>query len=55
MAGIGGIVAWTFISITDNPFDYYAPFTMFIGFLVGGSVAAATIARKQVQRGDRLS
>jgi O-antigen ligase len=47
LAAIGGIVAWTFISITDNPFDYYAPFTQFIGFLVAGSIAAASFAKKE--------
>jgi O-antigen ligase len=47
LAGIGGIVAWTFISITDNPFDYYAPFTQFIGFAVAGSIAAASFAQKE--------
>ncbi|MGQ0813377.1 MAG: O-antigen ligase family protein [Gemmatimonadota bacterium] len=46
LAAIGGIVAWTFISITDNPFDYYAPFTQFIGFTVGGAVACMAFASK---------
>ena len=31
------MLAWGVISITDNAFDYYAPFTQFAGFLVGAS------------------
>jgi O-antigen ligase len=34
-----GLVAWAVIAISDNPFDYYAPFTQYIGFLTAGSVA----------------
>ncbi|HUP89496.1 MAG TPA: O-antigen ligase family protein, partial [Longimicrobiales bacterium] len=37
---VAGIVAWGLISITDNPFDYYAPFTQYVAFLVAGAVAA---------------
>ena len=47
LAAAGGIAAWTLISITDNPFDYYAPFTQFIGFLVAGAIGAAAIAKRQ--------
>lgn len=46
LAAIGGIVAWTFISITDNPFDYYAPFTQFIGFLTAGAIGSSVLAGK---------
>jgi O-antigen ligase len=34
-----GMVAWAVISLTDNPFDYYAQFTQYIAFLVAGTVA----------------
>ncbi|HSW31589.1 MAG TPA: hypothetical protein VLH75_19030 [Longimicrobiales bacterium] len=32
------MVAWGVISITDNAFDYYAPFTQVAGFLVGAGL-----------------
>ncbi|MDP2958481.1 MAG: hypothetical protein Q8N53_18795 [Longimicrobiales bacterium] len=35
------MLAWGVISLTDNAFDYYAPFTQFAGFLVAGVVVAA--------------
>jgi hypothetical protein len=38
---IAGIVAWALIAGTDNPFDYYAPFTQYIGFLCAATVAMA--------------
>lgn len=47
LAALGGIAAWTFISITDNPFDYYAPFTQFIGFLVAGAIGAGRLAERK--------
>ena len=34
------MLGWGVISITDNAFDYYAPFTQFAGFLLGGAVVA---------------
>lgn len=46
LPAIGGILAWSIISITDNPFDYYAAFTQFVGFAVAGAVASAALARK---------
>lgn len=39
-AAVAGIVAWGIIAITDNAFDYYAPFTQYVAFLVGATVAA---------------
>jgi O-antigen ligase len=33
-----GLVAWAVISLTDNPFDYYASFTQYIALAVAGSV-----------------
>lgn len=35
------MLAWGVISVTDNAFDYYAPFTQFAGFLVGAVVVSA--------------
>lgn len=42
----GGIVAWSIISITDNAFDYYAPFTQYIGFFCAATFASATLRRR---------
>ena len=42
---VGLIAAWAFIAITDNPFDYYAMFTQYVGFLCGGALAAARLAQ----------
>lgn len=39
----GGILAWAIISVTDNAFDYYAPFTQYIGFLCAGALAAVSL------------
>ena len=36
-----GILAWAVISATDNAFDYYAPFTQYMGFLLAGAVVSA--------------
>lgn len=41
LPALAGILAWAVISITDNAFDYYAPFTQYVGFLVGAGVVAA--------------
>lgn len=37
---VAAILAWAVISITDNPLDYYGPFTQYVGFLVAGAVVA---------------
>lgn len=37
---VAGIVCWAIVSVTDNPFDYYTPFTQYIGFLVAGALVA---------------
>jgi len=44
LPALGGMLAWAIISATDNAFDYYSPFTQFMGFLVGG---AMVLAREQ--------
>lgn len=36
-----GILAWAVISATDNAFDYYAPFTQYMGFFLAGAVVSA--------------
>lgn len=38
------IVGWALVAVTDNPFDYYAPFTQYIAFLVAGAIAAQEAA-----------
>ena len=35
------MLAWGVIAVTDNAFDYYAPFTQFAGFLVAAVVVSA--------------
>lgn len=41
LPAIGCIAAWSIIAITDNAFDYYAPFTQFVGFLCAGALVAS--------------
>jgi hypothetical protein len=41
LPALAGMLAWAVISATDNAFDYYGPFTQFIGFLTGASLVAA--------------
>lgn len=41
------MLAWGVISLTDNAFDYYAPFTQFAGFLAGATAVAAREGRKE--------
>jgi hypothetical protein len=43
LPAIGLIAAWAVIALTDNAFDYYAPFTQYVAFVVAG---AAVVARK---------
>ena len=37
------------IALTDNPFDYYGPFTQYVAFLVGASVATSREAPAPVR------
>jgi hypothetical protein len=39
LPAFAGILAWAVLSATDNVFDYYAPFTQYIGFLCAGALA----------------
>ena len=55
LPAVAGIVAWAIVALTDNPFDYYAPFTQYIGFLVAAALALhATTGERtaEVQRDD---
>jgi hypothetical protein len=47
LPAVGCIAALTVIGITDNAFDYYGPFTQYLGFLCGGAIAAAASARAE--------
>lgn len=49
MPAFAAIVAWVFIAATDNAFDYYAPFTQYIGFLCAGALAAASLAQVEAR------
>ena len=46
LPALGGLAAWVFIAMTDNAFDYYAPFTQYIGFLCAGAICAARLERQ---------
>jgi O-antigen ligase len=46
LPAVGCIAALTVIGITDNAFDYYGPFTQYVGFLCGGALAAAACSTK---------
>ncbi len=41
LPAMASIIAWAVIAGTDNAFDYYTPFTQYIGLLMGGAVVAA--------------
>ena len=41
LPAVGCIGALAVIGLTDNAFDYYGPFTQYVGFLCGGALAAA--------------
>lgn len=44
LAAAAGILAWAVIAVTDNAFDYYAPFTQYIGFLCAAALSAERLA-----------
>jgi O-antigen ligase len=50
LPAVAAILSWAIIAITDNAFDYYAPYTQFVALLVGASVACV-----QIHRRERLS
>jgi O-antigen ligase len=47
LAAAAAILAWSVIAMTDNAFDYYAPFTQYIGFLCAGALVAERITREE--------
>ena len=47
LPAFAGILAWAVISVTDNAFDYYAPFTQYIGFLCAGAMVAERSRSKE--------
>lgn len=47
LPAIGCIAALSIIGITDNAFDYYGPFTQYVGFLSGGVVAGLACYRRE--------
>jgi O-antigen ligase len=46
LPAIGSVAAFAVIALTDNPFDYYGPFTQYVGYLCGGAVAAVACHRR---------
>jgi O-antigen ligase len=38
LPAFAALLAWSVISLTDNAFDYYAPFTQFVAFLCAGAL-----------------
>ncbi|HEX2167129.1 MAG TPA: hypothetical protein VHG09_07805 [Longimicrobiales bacterium] len=56
LPAVGCIAALSVIGLTDNAFDYYGPFTQYVGFLCGGALAAAACARRTqtMERDDTL-
>lgn len=44
LAAVAMLVSWAVISLTDNAFDYYAPFTQYVGFYCAGAVLASAFA-----------
>ncbi|HEX7050682.1 MAG TPA: O-antigen ligase family protein [Longimicrobiales bacterium] len=50
LPAFAGIVAWSIIAVTDNAFDYYAPFTQYIAFLCAGALSAAGWARLEAEQ-----
>jgi O-antigen ligase len=48
LPAVGCIAALAIIGITDNAFDYYGPFTQYVGFLCGGVVAGAACYQREL-------
>lgn len=47
LPAFGCLAALSIIGLTDNVFDYYGPFTQYVGFLCGGAVAAAAVTQTE--------
>jgi O-antigen ligase len=41
LPALAGTLAWAIIAATDNAFDYYGPFTQFIGFFTAAALVTA--------------
>ncbi|MBW3535482.1 MAG: O-antigen ligase family protein [Gemmatimonadetes bacterium] len=52
LPAIAALAAWALIAITDNAFDYYAPFTQYVAFLVAGAVVTARERLTEEEAGD---
>jgi hypothetical protein len=50
LPALAGTLAWAVISATDNAFDYYGPFTQFVGFFTAASLVAARSVPASVAR-----
>ena len=46
LAAIAAIIGWAVVALTDNPFDYYASLTQYVGFLVAGTLVSARLAAR---------
>lgn len=53
-AAVAGIIAWGIVAITDNPFDYYMPFTQYVGFLMGATIVMLRLSRQDGDVDRRL-
>ena len=51
LPAVAVIVGWAIVALTDNPFDYYAAFTQYVGFLVAGALVAR---RLEIQAGPAV-
>jgi O-antigen ligase len=49
------ILGWAIVAITDNPFDYYMPYTQYVGFLMGGTIAMLRLTKRSDDVDHRLS
>jgi O-antigen ligase len=46
LPALAGALAWAIIAATDNAFDYYGPFTQFIGFFTAAALVSAREAHE---------
>lgn len=47
-AGLAAITGWAIVALTDNPFDYYAPLTQYVGFLCAATLVSARLSTRPV-------
>jgi O-antigen ligase len=52
LPALAGILSWSILAMTDNLFDYYAPYTQFVGLLTGASVVVAASTARSEAPGD---